>query len=690
MAEASAPTRKKGRSCITVLGVLVTFCVLLIGLTWWRLDVAKQAALDEQEAAAKEAFEPVLDRMGLSATAEAAGPAYDLDTTVRVIHEIDMAVQQSDSLDDWLRQLAQQDYRDVAPEVLEARMEMMDILMRLYASQTELEDQEALWELSSGMLMLTALSVVEVEGEIDPLTPGGSFSVDRDQAQTMLDDMIQQKSQTGDLLRDVRAVEAELLSAMVQYSSVYYQYIEEWDRLSTLRDRAYLAAHNGDWDTAEAAADAAIAMAPKEREAHLLKALAMVEGGRTENPERAAEALALLGDYIDEHPDRSAPAFVLMGMIEGQQGNNEAARLHLQQSAAYFPKQADALSDMLDPYEQRSFLRKSREGGHIIELYKSTMLGAGTFSPDLHMADLLFEQGDFEAGRRKVMDHFSRRRSQQQWDFIISDLRFCSEMLGEDYSRIFPDQHYLDLVVEPTMFGSKLSLKVANRSEQVLHNATLVLALQFTDMHPADYETFVGGETQPAVLAHDTTDFGEAEVSLTLHGMEKTVDDIVTHRAILVSNEAVVWVDTDEFKIAEAKEFRKANRAHASAATPAKKARSWHEELTDRVLSDTRKDAELSVEKRFGKDDVSIKLPRELAMLQPLFRLHTGEELLPAKQNIIVGDQIALTFEDAINLEDGGGELDLVASTPYGDVEFAWRVDPDGTVWLQNVGLLAP
>ena len=55
-----------------------------------------------------------------------------------------------------------------------------------------------------------------------------------------------------------------------------------------------------------------------------------------------------------------------------------------------------------------------------------------------------------------------------------------------------------------------------------------------------------------------------------------------------------------------------------------------------------------------------------------------------------MGDQIALTFEDAINLEDGGGELDLVASTPYGDVEFAWRVDPDGTVWLQNVGLLAP
>ena len=114
-----------------------------------------------------------------------------------------------------------------------------------------------------------------------------------------------------------------------------------------------------------------------------------------------------------------------MGVVEGQRGDFGAAQLHLQQSATYYPKQADQLSDMLDPYKQRGFLRKSREGGLIIELYKSTMLGGGTFSPDLQLAKLLFEQGDFEAGRKKVMDHFARRRAQQQWDFIISDLRYC-------------------------------------------------------------------------------------------------------------------------------------------------------------------------------------------------------------------------------------------------------------------------
>ena len=38
------------------------------------------------------------------------------------------------------------------------------------------------------------------------------------------------------------------------------------------------------------------------------------------------------------------------------------------------------------------------------------------------------------------------------------------------------------------------------------------------------------------------------------------MDDIVATRAILISHEAVVWVDTEEFRIAEAKEFRDMRR----------------------------------------------------------------------------------------------------------------------------------
>ena len=691
-ASAPSPPRRpgKGPGCRTLVLGGAVMLVAAVALGWWRWNVSKQEALVQQEQRAQQAFDPVLRQMGLSAEAAPQGPAYDLDTTVKVIHEIDLAVTQSESLDEWLKELARQDYRDVAPEVLEARMEMMDILMRLYAKQTDLEDQQALWEMSSGLMMLTALSVVQVEGEVDPLMPGGSFSVDRDQAQKMLQDSLDRQDAHGEMLKDVREVEAELLNAMVKYSTVYYQYLEEWDRLCTLRDRAYLAASNEDWATVEEAAGAAIEMAPKEREAHLLKALALVEGGHS--PERAEEALAVLSEYSEEHPDSTAPALLLMGVVEGQRGDFGAAQLHLQQSATYYPKQADQLSDMLDPYRQRGFLRKSREGGLIIELYKSTMLGAGTFSPDLQLAKLLFAQGDFEAGRKKVMDHFARRRAQQQWDFIISDLRYCHEMLGEDYYRIFPEHDYLDLEVSPGMFGSKLNLKVNNRSDRTLHNATLVLALQFTDMHPADYETFVGGETQPAVVALSATDFGQAEIAFDLHGVTKSVDDIVTHRAILVSNEAVTWVDTDEYKIAEAKEFRqqvKAEQKQGGAVTST--AGSWQERLTRSVIADTRKEAKMSVEKQFLKDDVSISLPKELALLAPIFRLKGPDgQLLAANKNIIKGDTIQLGFADVLELDDGGGEVELVASTPYGDVALTWRVAMDGTVWLQDVGLQSP
>jgi tetratricopeptide (TPR) repeat protein len=687
------PTARKLPSCTALLFGVVAVVAVLMVLGVWRVQAERDAALELQDQVAHQAFDPVLEQMGLSAKATPTGPAYDIDTTVRVIHEIDMAIAEADSLSSWLHQLAKQDYRTVAPDVLEARMEMMDILMRLYARQTELEDQQELWELSSGLMMLTTLSIVEVEADIDPLSPGGSLSVDRDKAQEMLDEALVNKDIEAGLRRDVRAVEAELLSAMVKYSEVSYRYLDEWDRLATLRDRAYLATHNGDWETAEAAASAAIEMAPGEREAHLLKALAIVQGGGPDHPERASEALDMLAKYVDDHPSRTAPAFLLMGMIERQRGHTDAAKLHLQQSAAYYPKQADALSDMLDPYKRRAFLRKSREGGTILELYRSTMLGAGTFSPDLQMAELRFDQGDFEGGRAKVMDHFARRRSQQQWDFIISDLRFCHEMLGEDYSRIFPETHYLDLQVEPTLFGSKLELSVTNRSDRVLHNATLVLALQFTDMHPADYETFLGGDTQPAVLASDTTTFGTSEIAFNLHGVDKTVDDIVTHRAILVSNEAVAWVDTDAFKIAENKQLRQASKAAAATANPIARRtpKTWQQKFTDELVGDARSKATLRVDEKFLADDVTIQLPKELAMLRPLFRLRGADgELLLAKQNIIVGDAIQLYFADAIELSDGGGQVTLVTSTPYGDIDMTWRIGADGAVVLQNVGASGP
>lgn len=680
------------RPLLLGLGALIGLCTLVAGGLWWRQERALQA----QQARAQEEFAPVFDALTAPASGPASdGPAYDIDETIKVVHEIDLALAESDSLGDYLRQMARRDYQGVAPDVLVARKDLMDVLFRIYAKQAEIQDQEEMWGLTSELL-LTTLSVVGGEGDWGALGPTGSLEVDREQAQKLLDDLRERQEARLDLGREERELEAELIDSLVAYSEVYHRHVQEWDRLCVVRDRAYLAAHNGDWATAEAAADEAIRLAPEEREAHLLKALAVIESGRADDPESSAQVEALLAQYVQDHPDRTAPAFLLLGVLRARQGRGDQALLDLQQAAAYYPKQADALADMLDPYEMRSFLRKTREGSYVVELYKGTMLGAGYFSPDLQLARLAFEQGDFEAGRRKVMDHFSRRRTQQQWDFLLSDIEFCQALLGDDFRRIFPEDHYLDLVVAPTMMGSKLDVSVHNRSDRTLHNASLVLAVQFTDMHAEDYETFVAGDTQPALLARQTTRYGAVEVALDLHGVRKEVDDIVTHRAILLADEAVLWVDTDEYKIAEAREFREGRRvgdaeaeaaARAAVLAPAEGGRvGGRVGVLERLAADARGGTALQVdEKKLLKDGLIITLPKELAVLRPLFRLQYGDQVFTADENVIVDDHIELRFDAVGELGEGGQQVGLTASTVLGDLQWTWGPDGGHRFRLINV-----
>jgi tetratricopeptide (TPR) repeat protein len=654
-----------------VLGSLLT---LGGGYWWWSARAERLAAeaLAAQEAKAAEAFDPVLGKL------EAEGPTYDLDRTIRIIHSVDVALREHDDFEDYLRYMAQQDYRDVAPEVLEARKELLEVLQPLYAKQTELEDQQAMWEMTSE-LMLATLSVVSVSGDVDLVAPSGEFSVDREQARTLWRDLKDRQAEKRELQRDIDALEEDLVEALVSYADVYYEYVDQWDQLSILRDRAYLAVHNGDWAAARAAASAAVQMAPKEREAHLLLALAMIEEG---NPEDLAEARRLLEQTIEEHPDRTAPALLLMGAVDAREGRTEQARLAYQQAAAYYPKQADALLDMLDPYKMRTFLKQSREGGFILEQYKATMLGSGYFSPDLQLAKLLFDAGDFHGGKAKVLDHFARRRNQEQWDFILSDITFCQELLGPDFWQIFPEDSYLDLEVSKTMLGSSLNLSVDNRSPKTLRNATLVLALHFTDMYPGMYEALPAPQTVPAVPAHESTSFGTLDIELDIAGKPKTVDDIVQHRAILVTNDAVLWVDTDEFKLAEAEAREQARQTptvgKSKATTAPSPVAARHPEFLqtrEAIVAGLSQGLDLHIEQKYGADNVLIELPRELSILRPVFRLQYGDQVFTATDNLIDGDRIELRFAGVENFDDAAAteDLELVVGSPFGDLVLTWN-----------------
>jgi hypothetical protein len=381
-----------------------------------------------------------------------------------------------------------------------------------------------------------------------------------------------------------------------------------------------------------------------------------------------------LDDFVQQHPESSAPALLLRGVYEARRGHPDEARLLLQQSATNYPRQAEALTELLDPYRVRSrWLRKSREGNAIRELYKGTMLGASWFSPDLQLARLDFEGGDLAGGERKVMDHFARRRSQGQWDLILYDVEFCESLLGDDYRRIFPEDVYLNLVIEESFFGNSYELSVENQSEHTLHNATLVLCLQFTDMHPDDYEAFAA-ETAPEVPAHSTTDFGSVEVELELFGAQKDRDDVYGRRAILVSNEAVVWVDTIDFK-----EQRSEAAARERSEGEPSAAAGVASELVRAALALLETEVALEiVPSRLFDDDVVIRLPKRLAVARPTFRLHGPGGVRAPDGNAIEDGRIVLTFNGVSEFGPDAGPLELRVETLAATLVLRWRQEgPD-------------
>ncbi|MEZ4461667.1 MAG: hypothetical protein R3E66_18475 [bacterium] len=643
---------KKKSKLWLVLAVLLGIVLALAGGYKWHRHQLEVAAEKES----RELFEPAIAAM---TTPDPAEPI-DIDKTVRVIHAIDTALQSQGDLRSYLQYMAKQDYRGVDPQVLEARQRILDILMKLYAQQTQIENQEATYTVTR--TLLSALSLVEADFSVT--TPGAAL--DQEQVKGLLKEMRKQQEERRELLDGLTELENELLVVMTQYSEVYYAQIAKWDALCLLRDRAYLATEEGNWNAALEAADAAIATAPNEVEAHLIKAWALIEMANSVEGPQLSQAVALLNTYMKDHPDRTAPALVLLGMATAKAGDTKTATLHFQQASAYYPKQAAMLTDMMDPYKARSFLRKSKEGIAILDRYNATMVGAGAFSPDLHLARIYFDEGDEASGRKKILDHFSRRRNQEQWELILEDLKYCTDQLGAHFEQILEEDSHLFLQAKPALIGSSLNVSVSNQSDRALRNATLLLAIRFTDMHRDDFEVFKVGETVPVVPAKQETDFGSLDVAFDVFGQTKGVDDIVLTRSILITDDAVVWVDSDAYRLAQARPVGAAKPT--AQATPNT---SWFgamkispETLANLVESNAKVDVDLGL----GKDDLSLVLPRELAWLDPVFRVGESLTTAPSKNQLEQGG-IRLEFADLANFDEPQKPVRVVAHSRYGSLE---------------------
>jgi tetratricopeptide (TPR) repeat protein len=642
-------------------------------------DVASQHA---HEQAVAEQARP-LEQAFAAANAVAQEP-YDIEKTMRVVHELDSSVQHVSSIREYLDLVGRADYRHVAPRVLETRKQIVDVLLRYYAALEAKQDQDALWRY--------------FRERVDRLIPS-SFHVGLGGVDVKFEERTEQDKGRADALeRDreaavrqlgdrVREIEAELARAMADAEPVLRDVEDEWGQLCLQRDRAYLEAFDMRFDEARRSAEAALALAPSDVESQLLRALALVEGASAER-ENEPDALTLLDALLREHPD-NAPALLLRGLWKVRHGRAEEGRVDMQLASTRYPEQAQALADDLDPYRMRTYLQRSQQGVHITGMYRSMMLGAAWFSPELQTARLDFESGAVEHAKQLVREHFARRRAQGQWELIRFDLRFCEDLLGEHYREIFPERSYLDLIVERNHFGRDYSVYVDNRSDVSRHNATLVLCVRFTDMQPEDYDAVVAGSTRPIVPAATRTQFDDVDLRHAWGATEKGPSDIVPPvRAILIADESVCWVDTIEFKDETTPRFADLRDASSPAAANVSLPARWRQALEALKAGPVRVER---IKNLVTSDDLRIELPREVALLGPLFELDIGSKTFAEGKgggvhNRIEDNVVRLVFDGAGKALDAApAELRLRARSSLGNVTVAFARGADGSYSVAKV-----
>lgn len=675
--------------------IALALIVILYQLYKYYQEYKSKDEIARQKDKAEKIFKPIIKTFDENINYNKSNDSnYDIDKTIRVIHEIDQAIINNTNLEDYLLKISKQDYRNVAPEILEARKKLLETTMEIYSHQTKLKDQPDYWDLIREYT-LAAGSGINPEG-LTNVIPLDGIKYDPEMTKKTYEEYLESKKVSEEIKDEIRALKTKLLKQLYEYSSVYYKYYDEWDRVCLHRDKGYLAIKTGQWDVVENEADMAIQKAPYEKEAHILKGLAMVASmpnanepniSIEEKPSNTTDALPFLDKFISDNPEYSAPALLLKGVYYQRKGDLKSAKLLFEESAAYYPKQADILQNNFDPYRMRAYLRKSKEGNQITEMYKTMMLGGGFFTPDLQLAKLYYASNNEEMGKSKVLDHFQRRRNQSQWDYIISDIQFCEKAFGNQFQKILPENHYLQLKVKPTLLGNKLNLSVINHSEKRLNNASLILCVQFTDMMRDDYIAIKVEKTLPAILPNEENSFDAQEIAHTIFGKDKTVEDIVLVRAIVISDEGVNWVDTEDFKFEKIKKDKeslsKLSREDADKMT---KNMGFDKNLIIKLIKENAR-ISINSSKISLNNILSVDMPKQLAFLNPLFRLSSdGNVLIEPSQNTLNNQGIKLDFKLNKITNKTLDSYTTKMYTQFGIFDIVWLKDPKtGTYKVQEV-----
>ena len=453
---------------------------------------------------------------------------YDIDQTVMALYSIEKALAEAKNFESLTPFILQKQSDLVAPEIANLKYRFFNVYKKMLEAKDKVAEMDSIYKVTSGALS----DIVGMTGF--DLVSG--VRIDREQAKKVWQKRLADAAKYDKVKNRLEKEQDEMIDLLFEYSEISAKYVREWNRLCSARDRAYLAFYERDWEELINSAQAAATMSPHEKEAHTLLALALIERGKETD---ASSAKSVIDDILKEHNGQHAPALLLRGVIEMKAKNFDKAVLDFDQSAAYYPKQTEEVTDTLNLYKKRAYLNNSKEGRVIINTYRGISTGAGYFSPDFQKARIYVEKGQKDIARQKIFDHFFRRRLQGQWDKVLSDFQFCKSYLDTE----LPGP--IDLSIEPAWLTNSVIVTVNNKGKTDIHNVTILLCVRFTDMFRGDYMSFPVGESAALLPAGSSVNVGRQNISdITKEniGSVKKWKDIIEYGAVLISDEVITWL----------------------------------------------------------------------------------------------------------------------------------------------------
>lgn len=648
-----------------------------------------------------------------------ANKEYDIEETVRILNGLEMAQAKSDDFYSFLEYMAKQDYSLVASDVIDAKIKILPLLQQMFKLQKQHEELSNIWILArsaaAGVKTLAkessttgagmdAMKAMVEEGPLAVVDISKNLGIDaaKNAAFDHYEEEMELKSKLEDEIEELKMAYLDYLSDFVP---VYTKYMKEWDKLCIHKDQAYFDIYSGRMVDAYNSTSKILQQYPRNREALLLKSLSLINIGsgqmntQPDSPEVFSiakeiqlpdsvkhdwndffiEAEVTLDNYIELYPERSAPALVLKGLLNHRMGKEQQALSYLDQAAMEYPRQAEALTDLLDSYRSRTYLNKTPEGQYLLRLYRSTMEGYGMFSPNFLKSKYYAQKGMMEESKNEIFNHFFRRGNQGIYDCLLSDMQFCEDYLYSSFKQLLMEHSFIDVAIEPTTdwkFSDKedeIKVSINNRSDIDLENVRIFLCIHYTDMYKDEYDVVKVPTTKNIIRHHEQTDLG----TMKLEYENKKYQDITRVRAIAMTDDKICWIDKADYKESHASTLLNSNRygkevllnkmkqhfltdysldtntlqqllqteISINGGTPIKK----QENATGFSWGKV-KEISSSVTKLWDKSDKKLKLeiPRTLTLIDPVFsiyQLQDKEKAMLPQENFLAGSSIRLKFD---------------------------------------------